>query len=257
MRIIARSGQTQKDLSNGVSGFVSLKEASSNQNNSVGWRGIMFTNDTPLGYTLQKPPAKAWVAVGIALAAIGADFFLESFRLRSLVIGGSVLILVFLAQGERASLGFVSRLKPSYRYWVKVTLGIGAAVAGFCIVAGFLLWTIGIRMPIPATPPERIPSALVSYCISAPLLEEALYRLVLCVALVRIIGPWWTIFASGAIFSALHFAWGNASPDNFIAGYFLAWAFLKSGSILTPVALHSIGNGCVLALHVANWYRIS
>ena len=213
--------------------------------------------DTPIGYALRKSPTKTWLAVAITLAAIAADFFLESFRQRSLVIGASVLLLVWLAQGDRASLGFVARLKPSYRYWVKVTLGIGATVAGFCILAGFLLWSVGIRMPIPATPPERILSALMSYCISAPILEEALYRLVLCVALVGIAGPRWTIFASGAIFAALHFAWGNASPDNFIAGYFLAWAFLKSGSILTPIALHSLGNGCVLALHVANWYRIS
>jgi len=224
---------------------------------SVGSRGIMFTMDTPLGYALQKPPAKAWFAVGIALAAIGADFFLESFRLRSLFTGASVLILVLLAKGDRASLGLVVRLKPSYRYWVKVTLGIGVAVGGFCIVAGFLLWIIGTPLPIPATPPEQILSALGSYCISAPVLEEALYRLVLCVALVRIAGPRWTIFASGAIFAALHFVWGNASPDNFIAGYFLAWVFLKSGSILTPIVLHSLGNLFVLALHVANWYRIS
>ena len=223
----------------------------------VRWRGMMFTMDTPLGYALQKPLAKAWFAVGIALTAIGTDFFLESFRLRSLVIGVSVIILVLLAQGDRASLGLVVRLRPNYRYWVKGALGIGAAVAGFCIVAAFLLWIIGIRMPIPATPPERVLSALASYCISAPVLEEALYRLVLCVALVRIAGPWRTIFASGAIFAALHFVWGNASPDNFIAGYFLAWSFLKSGSILTPIVLHSLGNGCVLALHVANWYRIS
>jgi membrane protease YdiL (CAAX protease family) len=235
----------------------SLEEPGSDQRNSVGWRGIMFTMDTPLGYALQKTPAKTWFAVGIALAAIGTDFFLKSFRLRSLVIGVSLLIFVLLAQGDRASLGLVVRLRPSYRYWVKVTLGIGAAVAGFCIVAVFLLWIIGIHMPISARPPERILSALVSYCISAPVLEEALYRLVLCVALVRIAGPWWTIFASGAIFAALHFVWGNASPDNFIAGYFLAWAFLKSGSILTPIVLHSLGNLCVLALHVANWYRIS
>lgn len=213
--------------------------------------------DTPLGYALQNPPQKAWFAVGIALAAIGVDFFLESFRLRSSAIGASVLILALLARGDRASLGLVVRLRPSYRYWGKVTLGIGAAVAGFCIVAGFFLWLIGIQMPIAATPPERILSALVSYCISAPVLEEALYRLVLCVALVRVAGPWWTIFASGAIFAGLHFVWGNASPDNFIAGYFLAWSFLKSGSILVPVALHSFGNLCVLALHVANWYRIS
>jgi hypothetical protein len=95
--------------------------------------------DTPLGYALRERTTKTWFAVGIALAAIGADFFVESFRLRSLVIGASVLLLVLLAQGDRASLGFVIRLRPSYRYWVKVTIGIGAAVAGFCIVAGFLL----------------------------------------------------------------------------------------------------------------------
>ena len=217
----------------------------------------MFAMDTPLGYALQKSPAKAWIALGIALAAIGADFFLESYRLRSLVIGVSLLIFVWLVHGDRASLGLVVRLRPSSRYWVKVALGIGAAVAGFCIVAALLFWIIGIRMPIPARPPERALSDLVSYCISAPVLEEALYRLVLCVALVRIAGPWWTIFASGAIFAVLHFVWGNASPDNFIADYFLAWSFLKSGSILTPIVLHSLGNACVLALHVANWYRIS
>ena len=218
---------------------------------------MMFAMDTPLGYALQTPPAKAWFAVGIALAAIGADFFLQSFRLRSLVIGASVLLLVLLAQGDKPSLGLVIRPRPSYRYWVKMTLGIGTAVAGFCIAAGFLLWMMGIRMPIPAIPPERALSDLVPYCITAPVLEEALYRLVLCVALVRIAGPWWTTFASGAIFAALHVVWGNASPDYFIAGYFLAWAFLKSGSILTPIVLHSLGNLCVLGLHVANWYRIS
>jgi membrane protease YdiL (CAAX protease family) len=218
---------------------------------------MMLPVDTPLGYALQKPPAKAWIALGIALASIGGDFFLESFRLRSFLTGASVLILVLLAQGDRASLGLVIRPRPSYRYWVKATLGTGAAVAGFCIVAVFLLWIIGIHMPIPARGPEQILSALGSYCISAPVLEEALYRLVLCVALVRIVGRWWTIFASGAIFAALHFIWGNASPDNFIAGYFLAWAFLKSGSILIPIGLHSLGNLCVLALHLANWYRIS
>jgi membrane protease YdiL (CAAX protease family) len=218
---------------------------------------MKFTMDTPLGYGLQKPPAKAWVAVGIALAAIGADFFLESFRLRSLAIGASVILLVWLARGDRASLGLVVQLRPNYLYWVKATLGVGAVVAGFCIAAAFLFRIIGFQMPLPARPPGRILSSLVSYCISAPVLEEALYRLVLCVSLVRITGPWPTIFASGAIFAGLHFVWGNASPDNFIAGYFLAWSFLKSGSILTPIVLHSLGNLCVLALHVANWYRIS
>jgi len=218
---------------------------------------VLLTMDTPLGYTLQEPRAKAWLALGVALAAIGADFLLGSFLLRSLVTGASVVIFVWLGQRDRASLGLVVRLRPGYRYWAKASLCVGVAVAAFCIVAGLLFRVMGTPLSIPATPPERILSALASYGIFAPVLEEALYRLILCVALVGIAGPWWTIFASGAIFAALHLVWGNASPDNFIAGYFLAWAFLKSGSILTPIVLHSLGNLCVLALHVANWYRIS
>ncbi|NWF93606.1 MAG: CPBP family intramembrane metalloprotease [Syntrophaceae bacterium] len=177
--------------------------------------------------------------------------------LRSLVTGAAILLLVLLARGDRVSLGFVVQLRPGFRYWLKVALGMGVAVAAFCLVTGFLLWIIGIRIPISAIPPGQILSALGSYCVSSPVLEEALYRLVFCVALVRIVRPWGTIFASGAIFATLHFVWGNPSPDNFVAGYFLAWAFLKSGSILTPIVLHSLGNLCVLALHVANWYRIS
>jgi membrane protease YdiL (CAAX protease family) len=217
----------------------------------------MVNADTPLGYALCKPRIKAWFAVGVALAAIGVDFCFISFRLHALLTTTSVLILALLAQGDRASLGLVVRLRPSYRYWVKVTLGIGAAVGGFCVVAGLILWGIGIHIPIPAIPPKRILSVLWSYCVSGPVFEEALYRLVLCAALVGIAGPRWTVLASGALFAAMHFIYGNPSPDNFIAGYFLAWAFLKSGSILTPIVLHSLGNACVLALSVANWFRIS
>lgn len=213
--------------------------------------------DTPLGYTLQEPRTKAWLALGVGLAAIGIDFLLESFLLRSLVTGASILIIAWLAQRDTASLGLVVRLRPGYRYWAKATLAMGAAIGAFCVAAGLLLKVMGTPLSIPATPPERILSVLASYGVSAPVLEEALYRLVLCVSLVRIAGPGWTIFTSGAIFAALHFVWGNASPDNFIAGYFLAWAFIKSGSILTPIVLHSLGNLSVLALHVANWYRIS
>jgi len=44
------------------------------------------------------------------------------------------------------------------------------------------------------------------------------------------------------LFAALHFLGGNPGPDNFIAGYILAWSYLKSESIAIPVLLHSLGN---------------
>jgi membrane protease YdiL (CAAX protease family) len=47
---------------------------------------------------------------------------------------------------------------------------------------------------------------------------------------------------------------GIASPENQIAGFLLAWAFLKIGTILVPLAMHSAGNLIALASHVAAWY---
>jgi membrane protease YdiL (CAAX protease family) len=59
---------------------------------------------------------------------------------------------------------------------------------------------------------------------------------------------------SGITFGMLHILNGNAAADNMVAGFFLGWAFLKSGSIVVPIVLHSLGNLCVLASWVATWY---
>jgi len=138
-----------------------------------------------------------------------------------------------------------------------VTLGIGVAVGAVCIVAELILRTVAAPIPIIALPPQSIIPTLLLFCVLAPILEEGLYRLVLCASLVPLVGPRWTIFLSGALFAALHFVGSNPGLDNFIAGYFLAWVYLKSGSIVTPIVLHSLGNLCVVAMHVANWYKIS
>ena len=61
------------------------------------------------------------------------------------------------------------------------------------------------------------------------------------------------IAASGVIFAALHFVYGNPSPENAVGGLFLAWAYLKSETIVVPVLLHALGNSLVLAVQVAAW----
>jgi membrane protease YdiL (CAAX protease family) len=55
-------------------------------------------------------------------------------------------------------------------------------------------------------------------------------------------------------FGGLHVAYGNPSPENLVGCLFLAWAYLKSESIVVPVVLHGLGNLCVLALQVGAWY---
>jgi membrane protease YdiL (CAAX protease family) len=52
----------------------------------------------------------------------------------------------------------------------------------------------------------------------------------------------------------LHVVTGVASPDNIVAGVFLSWAFLKSGSLVAPVTLHALGNTFILVTQLAVWF---
>ena len=71
---------------------------------------------------------------------------------------------------------------------------------------------------------------------------------------VPVFKSWGTIVASGMIFGALHGLYANPAPDILIAGYFLGWAYLKSGTISVPVVLHSRGNLCVVVTHFGTLY---
>jgi membrane protease YdiL (CAAX protease family) len=44
------------------------------------------------------------------------------------------------------------------------------------------------------------------------------------------------------LFGLIHVLGGNPGPDNLIAGFFLQWAYMKSGTVLVPLAMHSSGN---------------
>ena len=62
---------------------------------------------------------------------------------------------------------------------------------------------------------------------------------------------------SGLIFAVLHAVYGNASPENLLGGFILMWVFLKSETIIVPIALHSLGNFCAFAFQVAYFYWLS
>ncbi len=90
-------------------------------------------------------------------------------------------------------------------------------------------------------------------CIIYPVLEELLFRMILCVPIAAW-SPKAAIIASGAAFAVAHFVGGNPGPDNFVAGYFLVWAYLKSGTIVVPILLHACGNAIALGFQVLAWY---
>jgi membrane protease YdiL (CAAX protease family) len=159
-----------------------------------------------------------------------------------------------LTDGDLASLGLYLAPSQSWRWWVKVSLGIGLAGAA-CLGVGWCLWVLsGRALPIYATPPSDIGWAFLRMCVFTPVLEEVLYRLALCVPLAIWLGPWPTIVVSGLAFAGLHVVAGHPSPENLVGGLFLAWAYLKSESIVVPVLLHGLGNLCALAGQVGTWY---
>jgi membrane protease YdiL (CAAX protease family) len=199
-------------------------------------------------------------ATAVAALAVAADLALVLWnRVPVSSEGRGVLALVAFAiilrlvQGDTASIGFVMPVQ-GWSYWCRATLLLGLLVAA-CIVVGLGAWALsGHELPIYATDPHDLGTSFLRMCVFAPVLEEATYRLVVCVPLSACLGPWKAIAASGLAFGGLHVAYGNPSPENLVGGFFLAWTYLKSESIVIPVLLHGLGNGVVLAGQVGTWY---
>jgi membrane protease YdiL (CAAX protease family) len=199
-------------------------------------------------------------AHGVATLAVAADLALVHWaHYHELSEGRGTLAVVALAinfwlvGGDVVSVG-LTQPAQGWRRWGWLTLLIGSAVA-ICIAMGIgILWLLGRDVPVHATAPRDIGVALLRMCVIAPVLEETIYRLAICLPLTISLGPWPAILVSGTVFAILHVVYGNPSPENLVGGFFLAWAFLKSASIAVPVVLHSLGNLCALAAQVAAWY---
>ncbi len=166
-----------------------------------------------------------------------------------------IAVLVGLSNGDPKCLGL--RLNPiqGWWYWVRTGLVIGAAV-GVLVLVGWFAWTVfGRALPAYAVPrpPGPFWPRFFFMCVSAPIVEEAVYRFLLCTS-VAPYGAWKAIVASGVAFGLLHVIYGTPSPENLCGGFFLAWAYLKSESILLPVLLHSAGNLIALASQYAAWH---
>ncbi len=165
-----------------------------------------------------------------------------------------LLAFVLPSRVSRESLGL--RLTPiqPIRYWVRFTLIVAVAMLMFILICAVIIKTLGFEIPVHKMPPDRIVMHFLHACLLAPLVEELIYRFAICVPATAILGPTGAILLSGAVFAGLHFVYGNPSPDNFVAGYILAWAYLKSGSILVPISLHALGNSVAVVVNTLNWY---
>ncbi len=170
--------------------------------------------------------------------------------------GVALVIYIALAISPRADLGLQITIENGVYYWLKLGVVL-AAIAIMTAVAGIAMLKLGYlgyaAENIPAVPPDALYARFRVMCIEAPILEEVLYRLIVCVP-IAIYSERIAIIGSGLLFAALHFVYGNPSPENVFAGYFLAWSYLKSGAILVPIAFHAGGNCIALGFQIAAWY---
>jgi membrane protease YdiL (CAAX protease family) len=214
--------------------------------------------NTPIGQCLRANIHLRIVFSFLALLIILIDLWLVTNTApvwTRLVLAMVILPLyLLLASGDRYSLGF--RLTPiqPLSHWIRLILIIGFAmlipISAFWLTATFLNW----ELTIPQTSPEQAGLFFLYGCVLAPFFEEVIYRLVLCFPTTTTLGTLGAILFSGIVFASIHFLYGNPGPDNFFAGYIFAWIYLKSGSIMVPILVHSLGNFVVLIFYVGMWY---
>lgn len=204
-------------------------------------------------------PRTAATAV-VAALVVAADFWLVNRGDYSYVGPRGALPPValasylILARGDLAPVGLRIRPLPDLAFWIRATLLVGVALAAVAVATFAAVGMLGWELPIVARSPDLFWSEFVRMCLLAPAVEEGIYRIGFCCGAVALLRPGGAIAANGLIFGALHVLYGNPGPDNLVAGFFLAWAFFKSGSILVPLALHALGNFCVLSAWIGMWW---
>ena len=210
---------------------------------------------TKIHETFRKPWTACIVAAGFVLFDLGACYWRSILPWHRFILAGAgAAAIAWLSGFDRQSLGLVLRPIQGFKYWVKAGIAVGAFVLGFSLLVLAVIKVAGLPFSLRGLSPHAASSFAFYACLGAPVHEELLYRLVLCLPLVAVAGPKFTIISGGAIFAALHFVYGNPAPTNFIAGFFFCWAYLRSGTLLVPIVFHSIGNAFAVATQLSIWF---
>lgn len=172
-----------------------------------------------------------------------------------LALAGLAAVLC-IHDGEAPLLGLRSAPIQGWRYWFRMALWFGAAIILLLVVCSAIWISLGWPIPLPPRPTD-LAVQLFWMCVYAPLVEEIVFRSLLTAGVYPWAGQRGAIVISGVVFALIHVIGGNPGPDNQVAGFLLEWAFLRSGTILVPLAMHAAGNLIALGIHIASWHWLS
>lgn len=217
----------------------------------------------PRSNQVTRPLSRPWL-LGALFTLLAIDFAfitinpfalgsLESYLIRLVPVALSLVILTLTCRILRSDVGLQIGSPKTTFLWVAFPAGIAVIVGllfSFAVIVTIRLteWKIDIR-PTDIGSTSEAWDYFLTGCILAPIVEETLYRGVLVSALDRQGRRWIPILCSAGAFILLHVLYGRplwAAVEYGFAGAIMAWAFLRSRSLLTPILLHALGNAAVL-----------
>lgn len=201
-----------------------------------------------------------------ALLAVAVDAALVLFvpgpttlvYLARLAAGSAIVLGLLLYGVPRKSLGLsFQNARRDARWTLLCAAAVLAAYLAFIAVAAGTGWGLPTRLGRDFTSWSQARRYALNSLLLAPLVEEIVYRGIVVSALRERLPKWGVILASGGIFYLLHLSYGlDWRLVHFAAaGMILAWAYLATGKLWVPVALHFLGNVMMAADDV--WYLVT
>lgn len=182
------------------------------------------------------------------------ETFLDRGPLAVVLTLAVMVVGLCLTDGNCNAFGLRRTPVQGWLHWCRLALIFGGVILVLSAIYALIAWTTDWNVAVPKAPPEDVMHRAFWFCVYSPVVEEAGFRILLTIALLPWLGARGTIVASGVLFAAVHVLRGNPGPDNMVAGFLLEWAYLRSGTVLVPLAMHTGGNALALASHAVNWY---
>ncbi len=216
-----------------------------------------------IGRSLREPTWRWAAALTVGVTIVATDFCLfartrleggiyarvlvqqadaDAYAGRAVLALVVVLTFLILVRGDWLAIGLRVRPLEGWRWWSLVGCQLALFVPLAAIPIGLIWRQVGWGWDNVAGAFVNNEWPLADCCVRFPVFEEMLYRLAVCVPIAARFGRGPAIAASGILFAVIHVIYGALNPVNVIAGFLLAWVFLRSGSIVVPILLHALGN---------------
>lgn len=170
---------------------------------------------------------------------------------RFLVPVAILVPLIMAGKLRRADLGLALGRHRLTLYWVLMPACLaGLVAAALALVLAAVGWK-AFLYPTEIWLPSLAGYYFLHGCVLCPLYEELIYRGVLVPAVERTTGSaLMGVVCSALAFTVIHLVAGRpwwTMAVYLFGGALMAWAFVKSRSLLAPILLHFLGNLVVLA----------